>query len=57
MIEQMAKRIKVGDPVNAAEAWAFEFLEANLPTHMATAWDVFNWNLKWAPKDPFKIYE
>ena len=28
----MAKRIKVGDPVNVAEAWAFEFLEANLPT-------------------------
>ena len=33
------------------------FLEADLPTHMATAWDIFNWNLKWAPKDPFKIYE
>ena len=33
------------------------FLEAKLPTHMAAAWDVFNWNLKWAPKDPFKIYE
>lgn len=28
----MAKRIKVGDPVNAAEAWAFKFLEANLPS-------------------------
>ena len=28
----MAKRIKVGNPVNVAEAWAFEFLEANLPT-------------------------
>ena len=28
----MAKRIKVGDSVNVAEAWAFEFLEANLPT-------------------------
>lgn len=28
----MAKRIKVGEPVNAAEAWAFKFLEANLPT-------------------------
>lgn len=33
------------------------FLEADLPTHMATAWDIFNWNLKWAPKDPFKMYE
>ncbi len=33
------------------------FLEADLPVHMAKAWDIFNWNLKWAPKDPFKIYE
>ena len=31
-VKQMAKRIKVGEPVNAAEVWAFEFLEANLPT-------------------------
>ena len=28
----MAKHIKVGEPVNAAEAWAFKFLETNLPT-------------------------
>tara|TARA_X000000950_G_scaffold195071_1_gene235014 strand:+ start:2745 stop:4949 length:2205 start_codon:yes stop_codon:yes gene_type:complete len=28
----MAKRIKVGEPVNAAETWAFKFLETNLPT-------------------------
>ena len=33
------------------------FIEADLPNHMATAWKTFNWNLKWAPKDPFKIYE
>ena len=28
----MAKRIKIGEPVNAAELWAFKFLEANLPS-------------------------
>ena len=28
----MAKHIRIGQPVNAAEAWAFKFLEANLPT-------------------------
>tara|TARA_B100000902_G_scaffold391342_1_gene441843 strand:- start:1660 stop:1929 length:270 start_codon:yes stop_codon:yes gene_type:complete len=33
------------------------FLEADLPTHMVTAWNTFNWNLKWAPKDPFQIHE
>ena len=33
------------------------FLEADLPSHMVTAWDIFNWDLKWAPKDPFKLYE
>jgi len=33
------------------------FVEADLPTHMIKAWDTFNWNLKWAPKDPFAIYE
>ena len=33
------------------------FLEADLPSHMANAWDTFNWDLKWAPKNPFKIYE
>ncbi len=27
----MAKHIKIGQPVNAAEAWAFEFLEEKLP--------------------------
>ena len=27
----MAKRIQVGEPVNSAEAWAFKFLETNLP--------------------------
>jgi hypothetical protein len=27
----MAKHIRIGQPVNAAEAWAFEFLEDNLP--------------------------
>ncbi|MFL2666977.1 MAG: NERD domain-containing protein, partial [Burkholderiales bacterium] len=27
----MAKHIKIGQPVNAAESWAFEFLEENLP--------------------------
>jgi 23S rRNA pseudouridine955/2504/2580 synthase len=33
------------------------FVEADLPVHMSKAWDTFNWNLKWAPKDPFAIYE
>ena len=33
------------------------FVEADLPSHMSKAWDTFNWNLKWAPKDPFAIYE
>ena len=28
----MAKRIRVGDPVNAAESWAFELLEKQLPS-------------------------
>ena len=27
----MAKHIKIGQPVNAAETWAFEFLEDKLP--------------------------
>ncbi len=27
----MAKHIKISEPINAAEAWAFEFLEENLP--------------------------
>ena len=32
-------------------------VEAELPGHMQKAWKIFNWDLKWAPKDPFKIYE
>ena len=31
--------------------------EAPLPEHMARTWDMFGWNLKWAPKDPFAIFE
>ena len=31
----MAKGIKVGEPVNTAEAWAFEFLKSNLPHEAA----------------------
>ena len=27
----MAKHLKIGEPVNAAEAWAFSFLMVNLP--------------------------
>ena len=27
----MAKHIKIGQPVNAAETWAFELLKSNLP--------------------------
>ena len=27
----MAKHIKIGQPVNAAESWAFKFLEEKLP--------------------------
>ncbi len=30
--------------------------EAPLPAHMARSWDLFGWNLKWAPKDPFAIF-
>jgi 23S rRNA pseudouridine955/2504/2580 synthase len=33
------------------------FIQADLPMHMAKTWDTFSWNLKWAPKDPFKIHE
>ncbi len=33
------------------------FFEAPLPEHMQRSWDFFGWNLKWAPKDPFEIYE
>ncbi len=33
------------------------FFEAPLPEHMARSWDLFGWNLKWAPKDPFAIFE
>lgn len=33
------------------------FFEAPLPEHMARSWDMFGWNLKWAPKDPFAIFE
>jgi len=33
------------------------FFEAPLPEHMARTWDMFGWNLKWAPKDPFAIFE
>ena len=33
------------------------FVEADLPLHMKKSWETFNWNLKWAPKDPFKIHE
>lgn len=33
------------------------FFEAPLPAHMAHSWDLFGWNLKWAPKDPFAIFE
>ncbi len=33
------------------------FFEAPLPAHMARSWDLFGWNLKWAPKDPFAIFE
>ena len=29
----MAKRIKIGEPVNEAESWAFDFLSENLPQH------------------------
>ena len=28
----MAEHIKVGEPVNVAEKWAFEFLKVNLPS-------------------------
>ena len=33
------------------------FVEADLPVHMKKSWETFNWNLKWAPKNPFKIHE
>ncbi len=32
-------------------------IEAPLPEHMKRSWDLFGWNLKWAPKDPFKVFE
>ena len=36
---------------------AYIFIEADLPLHMKKSWETFNWNIKWAPKDPFKIHE
>ena len=33
------------------------FFEAPLPDHMQKSFDYFGWNLKWAPKDPFKVFE
>jgi len=33
------------------------FFEAPLPDHMQRSFDYFGWNLKWAPKDPFKVFE
>ncbi len=48
-----ARSITFEHPITKQEV----FFEADLPTHMAKAWNIFNWNLKWAPRDPFKIYE
>jgi len=28
-------------------------LTAPLPEHMSKTWEIFSWNVKWAPKDPF----
>ena len=32
-------------------------IEAELPVHMENAWKTFNWQLKWAPRNPFEVYE
>jgi len=29
------------------------FIEAPLPDHMQRTWDLLNWQVKWAPDDPF----
>ncbi len=48
-----ARSIKIRHPRTGKEM----FFEAPLPEHMQKTWDTFGWNLKWAPKDPFKVFE
>jgi len=48
-----ARSIKFKHPRTGKEL----MFEADLPDHMQRTWDFFNWNLKWAPKDPFAIHE
>ena len=46
-----ARSIKFQHPVSGKSI----FIEADLPAHMQKAWSIFNWNLRWAPRDPFKL--
>ncbi|MBZ0128850.1 MAG: RluA family pseudouridine synthase [Rhodobacteraceae bacterium] len=32
-------------------------ISADLPDHMASTWETFNWQVKWAPVDPFEGME
>ena len=48
-----ARSIKFKHPRTGKEL----FFESDLPEHMQRTWDLFSWNLKWAPKDPFAIHE
>lgn len=48
-----ARSIEFTHPVSGKQM----FFEAPLPDHMQKSFDYFGWNLKWAPKDPFKVFE
>jgi len=48
-----ARSITLKHPLSGKEM----FFEAPLPDHMQRTWDFFGWNLKWAPKDPFEVFE
>lgn len=48
-----ARSIKIKHPKTGKEM----LFEADLPEHMARTWELFNWNLRWAPKDPFEIHQ
>ncbi len=48
-----ARSISLKHPLTGKEM----FFEAPLPEHMQRTWEFFGWDLKWAPKNPFEIYE
>jgi len=48
-----ARSITLKHPITGKEM----FFEAPLPDHMQRTWEFFGWDLKWAPKNPFGMYE